>query len=280
MTEEQKVVVLGEKRYRVESPWGVLPEGMTYGVISKSAADSNGNVYVCQRRDPPVICFDTDGNFLRSWGDGVIRDPHGIYVSSDDRVLVVDRDFHQVLAFDTTGNLLFTLGERERPQTQAPFNHPTDAAVGPKGDIYVSDGYGNTMVHWFSPEYELKRSWGGRGSGPGEFVTPHGIAVLGDGRVLVGDRENNRLQVFSPEGDYLRDFGPFYKPMDIFVDRDDLIYVSDQVPRLTLLNNEGEILGSCKPVPVMPHGCRGDPAGNLYFVETRSSSIAKLAPVH
>ncbi len=273
------VVVLGDRHYRVERPWGVLPDGLSFGVISKAAADSAGNLYVCQRHDPPIICFDPAGRYLRSWGAGVIVDAHGIFVTPDDRVFVVDRDAHQVLAFDTTGDLIFTLGERNRPQTQAPFNHPTDVAVGPGGDIYVSDGYGNTMVHCFAPDGALKRSWGGRGSGPGEFTTPHGIAVLRDGRVVVGDRENNRAQVFTPEGDYLRDFGPFYKPMDIYVDGEGLIYVSDQVPRLTVLNDDGAIIGSCKPVTVMPHGVRGDSDGNLYFTETRTTAITKLVPM-
>lgn len=279
MPSDQFTVVLGNRRYRVERPWGKLPAGMSFGTISKSAVDSAGNLYVAQRTGPPILVFDPAGTFVRSWGEGVVVDPHGITISADDRVLVVNRDRHQVVGFDVEGNVLFTLGEANRPQTQAPFNHPTDVAVGPGGDYYVTDGYGNTMVHRFSPSGELVRSWGGRGSGPGEFTTPHGIGVLSDGRVLAGDRENNRVQVFTSEGDYLRDLGPFYKPMDIHVDADDLIYVSDQVPRVTVLDAEGTLLGSCKPVSVMPHGVCGDAEGNLYFTESRVWIITRLTPI-
>ncbi len=271
--------VLGEQRYRIDRSWTRWPEHIPMGVVSKCAVDAEGDLHVCQRRDPPVLVFDREGNFVRSWGDGLIADPHGIASDPGGRILVVDRDAHQVLVFDRHGGFLFALGERHRPRTQAPFNHPTDVAVGAAGDLYVSDGYGNTMVHQFAPDGALKRSWGGRGSGPGEFVTPHGIGVLGDGRVLVGDRENNRIQAFSPDGDYLSEFGPFYKPMDIHIDSGDRIYVSDQVPRLTMLTADGEIVGSCKPVAVMPHGVSGDAEGTLYFVETHTRVITRMVPV-
>ena len=274
--------VLGGQRYRIDRPWGRWPAQIPVGTISKCAVDAGGNLHVCQRRSTPVLVFDAEGNFLRSWGEGLIADAHGIAAAPDGRMLVVDRDAHQLLVFDAGGRLLLALGERHRPRTQAPFNHPTDAAVGPGGDFYVSDGYGNTMVHRFAPDGAHLASWGGRGSGPGQFATPHGIGVLGDGRVLVGDRENNRVQVFSPEGGYLAEFGPFYKPMDIHIDSTDSgerIYVTDQIPRVTALGPDGEIFGSCKPVAVMPHGVSGAADGTLYFVETHTAFITRLAPV-
>ena len=103
--------------------------------------------------------------------------------------------------------------------------------------------------------------------------------MLGDGRVLVGDRENNRVQVFSPDGGHLADFGPFYKPMDIHIDDAQRIYVSDQVPRVSALDPDGTIVGSCKPVAVMPHGVAGAADGTLYFVETHTTVITRFAPV-
>ena len=278
MTTKQQVVAFGDRRYRVHRPWGAMPDHPKLAGLSKGAVDSEGFLYVCQRTDPPIIVLAPDGKFERSFGDGLIGDSHGIFITDDDRVLVVDRDGHQVIGFDKRGKRLFTLGDREHPRYQEPFNHPTDIAVGPNGDMYVTDGYGNTRVHRFSADGELIRSWGAPGSGPSEFVTPHGIGVLPDGRVLVGDRENNRVQVFDGEGDYLTEWGNFYKPMDIFV-ADDLVYVSDQVPRVTALKHDGTVVGSCKPVVVLPHGVRGDKDGNIYFFETRITSITKLVPI-
>ena len=113
---------------------------------------------------------------------------------------------------------MLTLGQRGRPSLQAPFNHPADVAVSPAGEIYVADGYGNSSVHRFSVEGEHLGSWGAPGAGRGEFTTPHGIWVDAQDRVLVADRENNRVQLFSPEGDYYGEWRDLYHPMDIYVD--------------------------------------------------------------
>ncbi|MDX9862184.1 MAG: peptidyl-alpha-hydroxyglycine alpha-amidating lyase family protein [Rhodospirillales bacterium] len=270
------IVALGPHRYRTIRRWGNLPEGSKLREMSKLAVDSQGDVYVYQRTDPPVVVFDREGRYARSFGKGLVADPHGIFISPDDRVWLVDRGGHQVLICDRLGNLLFTVGERHHANFQAPFNHPADVAVAANGDFYVADGYGNSMVHWFGPEGELRKSWGRPGQGPGQFVTPHGIGVLIDGRVIVGDRENNRIQVFSPEGDYLTEWHDLYKPMDIYVDPRGLIYVSDQVPRLTMLTAEGEVVGRCMATPKEGHGVRGDPQGNFYIAETVYDYVIKL----
>src|SRR5581483_8410615 len=104
---------------------------------------------------------------------------------------------------DVDGRQRFTLGQRHRPRFQAPFNHPADVTVAPSGDIYVADGYANSTVHRFAPDGTLRRTWGRPGRGPGEFTTPHAVRVHPDGRVIVADRENDRVQVFSPDGEYL-----------------------------------------------------------------------------
>lgn len=274
-------VALGDRLYRVERPWGRLPDGLRLGLITDVAVDSADNIYVYQRYDalvgqtgPAITVYNTEGQYVRHWGDGLVADAHMLCIAPDDRVLLVDRDAHQILVCDKEGRLLFTLGERHRPNT--PFNHPTDIAVAPNGDFYVSDGYGNTKVHWFTADGGLKRSWGQPGSGPGEFTTPHGIWVLGDGRVLVGDRENNRIQVFSPEGEFLVAWGELYHPMDVYADFEGRIYVSDQIPRLSLLDSDGNLMGCCRPVLNGGHGVRGDSAGNIYLAEMNPNRITKL----
>ena len=278
MTAKRIYVSFGDQRYEVHRPWGSMPDRPKLGRLSKAAVDSEGYLHICQRTDPPIIVLAPDGRYVRSFGDGLVVDSHGIFITDDDRILIVDRDGHQVIGFDRQGNPLFTLGESSRPRYQAPFNHPTDIAVGPNGDMYVADGYGNNRIHRFSADGELIRSWGSPGGGPGEFTTPHGIGVLPDGRVLAGDRENNRVQVFDREGNYLTEWRNFYKPMDVYVDRD-LVYVSDQIPRITALRHDGTVVGACKPVSVLPHGVRGNRDGNLYFVESRTSTITKIVPV-
>ncbi|HET6518536.1 MAG TPA: peptidyl-alpha-hydroxyglycine alpha-amidating lyase family protein [Geminicoccaceae bacterium] len=274
------VVVLGDTRYRVERPWGRLPSGMTYGVVSQLAVDSQGRVYVFQRDDPPVIVLDPDGNYLRQFGGDIIADAHGIAITRNDEVLLVDRDAHQIVACSPEGEVLYRLGERHRPSLGAPFNHPTDVAEGPDGDLYVSDGYGNSNVHRFGRDGRLKRTWGRPGKGPGEFTTPHAVWVDRRGRVLVADRENDRVQVFDADGGYLTEWGDFYHPMDIWEDAAGMIYVTDQIPRVSMMSPDGRLVGRCRPVLYGAHGIWGDRAGHIYLAETPPmKQVTRLRPI-
>jgi len=275
------IVLLGEERYRVEAVWADLRDGPAMQGVSQVAADSLGNVYVFQRADPPVIVLDPEGHHLRSWGSGLIVDAHGIFISRDDRVFLVDRDGHRLLCMTPRGEVLFAVGAADRPRFQAPFNHPADVALAPDGTIYVADGYGNSAVHRFSSDGSWLSSWGSPGAGPGQFTTPHGVWALDDGRVLVSDRENDRIQVFDPEGGYIDQWLDHYHPMDIYVDAAGWIHVTDQIPRLSRLDGSGSLVGRCKPVPVGAHGIWGDHKGNLFLAEVAPiNRVTRLAPLH
>ncbi len=171
------IVGTGDHVYQVVRPFGKLPKGMTFGNTSHVATDSRDQVYVFQRQDPPILVFDTNGSLLTTWGDGQLLDAHGIYISSDDEIFLVDRDAHEVVKFSTESRVLLRIGTREMPSLHGPFNHPADIAVAPGGEIFVADGYGNSRVHRFSAEGKHLNSWGSPGAGPGEFTTPHGIWV-------------------------------------------------------------------------------------------------------
>ena len=280
MSRTEFVVTLGEQRYAVEWPWGELPSDIELGYLSHVALDSQGCVYVYQRADPPIVVFDPTGSYLRSWGSQLIADAHGLFITPDDRVFLVDRDAHQILIFDVQGNLLSTLGDRHWPRHEAPFNHPSGIAVAPDGDIYVTDGYGNSCVHRFSAEGRWLQTWGRPGTGPGEFTTPHAVWVDREGRVLVADRENDRVQVFSREGEFLDEWGDFFHPMDIYGDGTGAIYVTDQIPRLSMLTPDGDLVGRCRPVLYGAHGIWGDAAGRLYLAElTPLDRITRLVPL-
>lgn len=279
MARTELVVSLGAKLYAVERPWGNLPPDIKLNWVSDVAVDSQDRVYLFQRNDPPVIVFDSSGKYLRSWGSGKILDPHGIFCIGE-RIFVADRDAHEIREYDTYGNVVLVLGDRQKPRFQAPFNAPTDVAVAPDGDIYVADGYGNSNVHRFSPEGKLRRTWGRPGAGPGEFTTPHAIRVHPDGRVLVADRENDRLQVFSPDGEFLAEWTDLYHPMDLYIDKAGLVYVSDQVPRLSMLSPDGVLVGRCRPSTFNSHGVFGDSRGNFYLAETPPEDrLTRLTPL-
>ncbi len=212
-------------RYRVVDGWEQLPATFTHLDCVGVDVDSRDNVYLFTRNQPRVIVYRRDGTFLRSWGEGFFTDrTHGITIGPDDSVYCVDEGVHCLYKMTPAGELLQTIGTEgigkkgvagqtgydgtlESIRGGPHFNRPTNLAIAPNGDLYVSDGYGNCKVHRFSAAGEHIQSWGNPGTGPGQFNLPHGVAVTSDGRVIVADRENDRLQFFSPTGEFLPNYG-------------------------------------------------------------------------
>jgi peptidylglycine monooxygenase len=277
MSDERYTVILGDRRYAIHRKWARLPAGESFGFISDLMVDADGRVHVAQRgTDRPVLVFERDGSLGGSWGEGSLAEPHYINLAPDGSILVTDRDAHQVLRFDRSGHALQAWGKRHWPSLNAPFNHPTAAAEAPDGELYVADGYGNSNVHRFGRDGALVATWGSPGSGPGEFTTPHAVAVHPSGKVLVGDRENNRVQVFDRDGSFVEAWGDFYHPMQIWVDERGLVFVTDQIPRISLLGPDGTLLGRCRGAINGAHGLAGDADGNLYLAELPPQEITKL----
>jgi len=277
MSDERYTVILADRRYAVHRKWARLPAGESFGFISDLMVDPSGRVHVAQRgTDRPILVFDRDGALVGGWGDGVLAEPHYIAAAADGSTLVADRDAHQVLRFDKAGKLVQALGRRHWPSLDAPFNHPTAAAQARDGEIYVADGYGNSNVHRFAADGTLLKTWGGHGAAPGAFTTPHAIWVDRFDRVLVGDRENNRVQLFDRDGNFLVAWGDFYHPMQIWVDDRDYIFVTDQIPRISVLSPDGRLIGRCRGAINGAHGLSGDAAGNLYLAELPPQEITKL----
>ena len=266
--------------YEYHGDWAKLPAGMSFQTPSAVAVDSRDRVYVFQRRGPPVVVLNRDGTLLAEWPrrNGELEDAHHIYVGPDDGIYLADRDAHQVLKYNTNGEMVMALGTGHRAALQAPFNHPSDMAVAPGGEIYVSDGYGNSCVHRFTPNGEYIASFGSPGSGPGQFRVPHGVRVAQDGRVYVCDRENNRVQVFDKNGAYLDQWTDFKFPMGIHIDASQTVYVTDQVPRLSIFNLDGELLARGRTFE-QGHNVYSDSRGDLYAVDVANQRVQKFVKV-
>lgn len=278
-SEERYTVILGDRRYAIHRKWAKPDKG--FGFLSDLVVDREGRVHVAQRgTEQPVLVFDRDGKQIGSWGAGTLAEPHYINAAGDDGILVADRDAHQVLRYDRNGTLVQALGRRHWPSLDAPFNHPTAAAQAPDGEIYVADGYGNSSVHRFAADGTLIHTWGGPGHGPGAFTTPHAVAIDRRGRVLVADRENNRVQVFDRAGTFLAEWGDFYHPMQIWIDDRDLVFVTDQIPRISLLTLDGTLVGRCRGAINGAHGLSGDADGNLYLSELPPQEVTKLERIN
>jgi len=207
------------ERYEIVHGWPELPPGEILGQATGVDVDSKGNVWVFHRAgrewsDPfPIEPIDRPtvwvfhgqtGRLLTSWGANTFVMPHGLTIDHDDNVWLTDVGRHQVFKFAPDGRQLLVLGEARVPGDDARhFNLPTDVAVAADGTFFVSDGYGNSRVLHFTADGKLLKTWGTKGTGPGEFDLPHGIAIDQRGRVLVADRSNARVQVFDTSGKFL-----------------------------------------------------------------------------
>ena len=297
-------------RYDVVQDWEQLPRGFEHRDVAGVACDLEDRVFLICRGEHPIIIYNDRGKFIDSWGEGefTLR-THGITIGPDNSVYATDDGNHTIRKFTPNGKLLMTLGTMNTPSDTgyngkdtrtvtrpgAPFNRPTNIAIGPKGDLYVSDGYGNCRVHQFSPTGELKRSWGTPGQGPGEFFLPHGIAVHTDGRVFVCDRENDRIQIFSPDGEYLSEWTDTRRPTHLVFDAQGRAYVSElwwqpgqtsyrygpagdnptvKSGRVSVYDKDGAVLarwGGADPVAAgnfaAPHGLAVDSRRDVYVSE-------------
>jgi DNA-binding beta-propeller fold protein YncE len=268
----------GDFVYEVVDDWAKTPEGWAIGQ-AEPACDSQDRVYIFNRSDHPLMVFDRDGNFQGEWGREYLTDAHGIYISGEDHVYLPVRESHAIVKCTLDGKPLMTMGVWDAPsdtggarpdgtmwKAAGPFNRCTDIALAPNGDLFVSDGYANSRVHKFSPEGRLLHSWGRPGKrGPGEFHIPHGIWVHWDGRVMVCDRENNRIQLFTGDGEYLGMWTDLARPCDIYVDHDGIAYVVELDAFMTILNMDGEVLAKVDIGGDGGHAVWADSHGDLYI---------------
>jgi len=233
--------------YLMEEGWAQLADGRGWGAAVGVDIDRDGtSVWVFDRCATATDCsesslapiqkFDTAGRLLTSFGAGMFNYPHGLFVDQGNNIWVSDGRAmngrgHTVMKFSATGELLMTLGmpgvAGDDPDT---FNGPSDILVAPDGSIFVADGHGgdtNARIVKFSSDGTFVTAWGQRGSGPGEFDSPHGLAMDSEGRLFVADRSNSRVQIFTQDGEFLEEWRQFGRPSGVFINKDDVIYVAD-----------------------------------------------------
>ena len=298
------VIGVGEYRYRVTGDnWGTLPDGWFYKEATAVAVDADDRVYVFNRGTSPMIVFDTDGNMIDHWGEGIFSNPHGVSVAPDGNLWCVDNGDNTVRKMSPSGELLMTLGEPNKPAPKmsgTPFSVPTHVAVDPSsGNFYVADGYSNASVHKFNPDGELIKTWGESGTNPGQFNIVHNIATDSEGWVYVADRENHRIQKFSPDGEFQTQWVNMSRTAALYIDTrgdEDLIYVGEYFsgissndvgtelgPRITIMNTGGEIVarvgleayGEQVGRFFSPHGIAVDSRGDIYVAEVSHSDYGR-----
>lgn len=250
--------------YRTIENWAQLPQGREWGSTSAVYIDRDGvSVWVADRCEgnqrgcftnidmDPIMKFDPDGNLVTSFGAGVIVWPHGIHVDYQGNVWVTDGQQNltpaqieeqgtgdlygmQVHKFSPEGELLMSLGEVGGSRDPGYFWQPNDVFVAPNsGDIFVAEGHCNNPAQCearilkFTSEGEFIGSFGEMGNAPGQFMQPHALAMDSRGRLFVGDRSNNRVQIFDQEMNFIDSWYQFSRASGLYIDHNDMLYSAD-----------------------------------------------------
>lgn len=300
----------GSLQYELIEDWEQLPPGYEHPDVAAVCTDSNDRAYLLTRSEHPVLVFERDGTFVKSWGEGrfTLR-THGMFISPADELYIVDDRGHNVGQYTLDGELIRWIGPHDGVPSDTgydgkdfygqtvthggpPYNRPTSIAQDLDGDLFVTDGYGNSRVHHFSRTGQLLKSWGEPGSGPGEFQIVHDIAIHPDGRIFVADSNNDRLQIFNRDGEFIGEWLDVQRPRGLHIDADGLVYVGELVwragfvsgrrgriareepSRLSVYDPEGKVIvrsanaeAAAPGAFVAPHGVWTDSLGDIYVAE-------------
>jgi DNA-binding beta-propeller fold protein YncE len=293
--------------FAVEPSWPKRPKDVTWEAVTGVTVDRQDHVYVYTRGTPPVQVYDASGRYVRGWGQDILKAAHFISIDPKGNVWVPDIECHTVRKFTPEGKLLLTLGTEDEPGCdKTHFNQPTDIAVTPSGDVFVSDGYGNNRVVHFDANGTFVKAWGKLGTKPGEFSIPHAIEVDSKGRLYVCDRNSARVQVFNQAGAFLAEWRNLLVPWGIHITKNDEIWICGSSPMrwpkeggfggppkdqlIMKFDPSGKlhqlwtlplaVEGKAKPGQVnIVHGIGVDTKGNVYLGDVGGKRVQKFVPL-
>lgn len=290
--------------YSVDTNWPIWPNNWEVGDVADVAVTEQNTAIAFLRTPQPMIAvLDIySGHVVATWGQGAFMHPHALRLAPDKTLYCTDDGDHTVRRFTLDGGLLQVFGTPGKPSpfmSGRPFNRCTQAAIAPNGDVWIADGYGNGQVHRFTEEGAFITSIGKPGAGPGEFNLPHDIETDEEGNLLVVDRENHRIQIFTDEGAYVDEWRNLHRPSCLQIASDGGWIVGEigpvlssnrgapnLGPRLSFLDNSGTLVGrfgsdgpGLKPHQFLsPHGLAIDGEGAIYVADVGKTAWPQLFP--
>ena len=270
-----------------------LSAGTEMGAPAAVSFDSKGHLYVLTRGPKTFLEFDPNGTFVRGFGDALFTRSHGLHIARDGNIWATDVGAHVVVQFSPIGEVLLTLGtkgeagEWNEATGSRKLNQPTGVAVAPNGDVFVSQGHtpgtgGNPRVLKFDGNGRFITSWGGKGTGPGQFDVAHGVAVDAQGMVWVMDRENQRIQIFGSNGTFVRQVKYSGLPCSIDIGSQYIYMVNGYAGQVVQLDLSGKVLAAVgKPGTGLgefgeAHSIAVSPRGELYVADSANSALIKF----
>jgi streptogramin lyase len=238
--------------YVAVGEWFKLPPGANFRGTSGIAFNSKGHALVIHRGLMPLMEFDTDGNFVRGFGDGLFERAHGLRIDAEDNIWATDVAANLAYKFNPSGRLEMVLGVKGHAGEWHPYGHlrllhePNEAVVGPTGDIFVLQGHGkaDSRVLKFDKDGNFIKDWGGKGNGPGEFNLPHSLVFDAQGLLYIADRNNARIQVFDADGTYIRESQHPGTPCGLFMSADQHIWLAHgHTGQIMKLDLKGNVVG-------------------------------------
>ena len=232
-----------------------LPDGMTMGATASVAFDAKGQLFVLTRGDKTFFEFNPDGTFVRAFGDKLFTRSHGLRIDREGNLWATDVGGHVVVKLDRQGQTLLTIGtkgeagEWNEAAGSRKLNQPNDVVIAANGDVFVAQGHtpgpgGDARVLKFDKTGKFIKSWGGKGSGPGQFQVAHGIAIDSKGMLWVADRENQRIQVFDQDGTFVREVKYKGLPCSIDIGRQFMYMVNGFAGQVLKLDLNGKVLAA------------------------------------
>jgi len=257
-----------------------FPGEVEMGAVSAVAIDAGDGIYVLQRGEPPLLTFDADGKFVRGFGQGLFKVPHGLRVDREGNIWTTDNGNHVIRKFNRDGRLLATLGtEGKTGGGKEGFRAPDDLVFDSQGSIYVADS-GNGRIVKLAPDGTYLMEWGKKGKAPGQFSTAHGLAIDAQDRIYVADRGNNRVQVFDSEGKQLADWTGFGNPFGLLVVGNELVVSEGDIHKIFQLDlASGKIVASWgdPQTLLLPHLMAVNSKGTLFIAEVNGKRVQMFA---